>query len=151
MEIWMHPLRSYGWWLLLINTCTVFLLYSGTSPAVAVFKHHSAPVTSVEWHPPGQHGTTDSTVFASASADDQVSGNFTIFPTLLTCMCRCENVTCENMQDLVQAFQLKIHFLYKMASPFNLLHVAHLSRINVHLRLFKGLLVTSKCWQRYSV
>jgi len=32
----------------------------------ALFKHHSAPVTSVEWHP------HDSTVFASAGADDQV-------------------------------------------------------------------------------
>lgn len=31
-----------------------------------MFKHHSAPVTSVEWHP------KDSTVFASAGADDQV-------------------------------------------------------------------------------
>jgi len=34
---------------------------------VAVFKHHTAPVTSVEWHP------TDSTVFASAGADDQIA------------------------------------------------------------------------------
>lgn len=33
---------------------------------VALFKHHSAPVTTVEWHP------TDSTVFASGGADDQV-------------------------------------------------------------------------------
>lgn len=32
----------------------------------ALFKHHSAPITSVEWHP------HDSTVFASAGADDQV-------------------------------------------------------------------------------
>ena len=31
-----------------------------------MFKHHSAPITSVEWHP------TDSTVFASAGADNQV-------------------------------------------------------------------------------
>ena len=33
----------------------------------AVFKHHSGPITSVEWHP------LDSTVFASAGADDQVN------------------------------------------------------------------------------
>ena len=32
----------------------------------ALFKHHSAPITSVEWHP------QDSTVFASSGADDQV-------------------------------------------------------------------------------
>ena len=32
-----------------------------------MFKHHTAPVTSVEWHP------TDSTVFASAGADDQIA------------------------------------------------------------------------------
>ena len=37
--------------------------------AAAVFKHHTAPVTSVEWHP------TDSTVFASAGDDNQVSGS----------------------------------------------------------------------------
>ena len=34
---------------------------------MAVFKHHTAPVTSVEWHP------TDATVFASAGADDQIA------------------------------------------------------------------------------
>ena len=34
----------------------------------ALFKHHSAPITSVEWHP------QDSTVFASSGADDQVRG-----------------------------------------------------------------------------
>ncbi len=33
---------------------------------MAVFKHHTRPVTSLEWHP------TDSTVFTSASEDDQV-------------------------------------------------------------------------------
>ena len=56
-----------------------------------MFKHHRAPVTSVEWHPPGQQGTTDSTVFASASADDQVRGNFTtvileIFAQFIFCL-----------------------------------------------------------------
>lgn len=40
------------------------MLQSGAP--VATFKHHTAPVTSVEWHP------TDSTVFASAGADDQI-------------------------------------------------------------------------------
>lgn len=34
---------------------------------VAFFKHHSAPVTSVEWHP------TDGAVFASAGADHQIA------------------------------------------------------------------------------
>ena len=33
---------------------------------MATFKHHSHPITSVEWHP------SDSTVFASAGEDDQV-------------------------------------------------------------------------------
>ncbi|XP_064594876.1 glutamate-rich WD repeat-containing protein 1-like [Liolophura sinensis] len=35
--------------------------------AVAVFKHHTAPITSVEWNP------ADSSVFASSGADDQLS------------------------------------------------------------------------------
>ena len=34
---------------------------------VAVFHHHKAPVTSVEWHP------SDATVFASSGSDDQVA------------------------------------------------------------------------------
>ncbi|KAI0207134.1 Glutamate-rich WD repeat-containing protein 1 [Lamellibrachia satsuma] len=34
---------------------------------VAMFKHHTAPITSVEWH------QTDSTVFAASGADDQVT------------------------------------------------------------------------------
>ncbi|XP_060599156.1 glutamate-rich WD repeat-containing protein 1-like [Ruditapes philippinarum] len=33
----------------------------------ALFKHHTAPITSVEWHP------TDSSVFAAAGSDDQIS------------------------------------------------------------------------------
>lgn len=41
----------------------------------AVFKHHSGPITSVEWHP------LDSTVFASAGADDQVSLFHHILPS----------------------------------------------------------------------
>lgn len=39
----------------------------GNSDPVAVFKHHSKPVTSVEW------SREDSTVFASAGEDDQVA------------------------------------------------------------------------------
>lgn len=34
---------------------------------MAKFKHHTAPITSVEWHP------TDSTVFAASGADDQLT------------------------------------------------------------------------------
>lgn len=37
------------------------------SKAAATFKHHSAPITSVEWHP------KDSSVFAASGSDDQVS------------------------------------------------------------------------------
>ncbi|XP_067027145.1 uncharacterized protein [Acropora muricata] len=35
--------------------------------AVAVFKHHTAPITSVEWHP------SDSSVFAASGSDNQVT------------------------------------------------------------------------------
>ena len=41
--------------------------FSGLSEPVAVFKHHTAPVTSVEWH------HEDSSVFASSGADHQVA------------------------------------------------------------------------------
>ena len=34
---------------------------------VAMFKHHTAPITSVEWH------HSDSTVFVASGADDQVT------------------------------------------------------------------------------
>lgn len=34
---------------------------------VAIFKHHTEPVTTVEWHP------TDSAVFASGGADNQIA------------------------------------------------------------------------------
>jgi len=34
---------------------------------VATFKHHNAPVTSVEWHP------TDNTVFAASGDDNQIT------------------------------------------------------------------------------
>lgn len=34
---------------------------------MAIFKHHIAPVVTVEWHP------TDSAVFASGGADNQIA------------------------------------------------------------------------------
>lgn len=34
---------------------------------MATFKHHTAPVTTVEWHP------TESSTFASGGADDQIA------------------------------------------------------------------------------
>lgn len=37
------------------------------SPPIAKFKQHTAPITSVEWHP------IDSTVFACSGADDQIT------------------------------------------------------------------------------
>ena len=44
---------------------TVFFLCRGES--VALFKHNTGPITSVEWHP------TDSSVFAASSEDNQVT------------------------------------------------------------------------------
>ncbi|XP_065830480.1 glutamate-rich WD repeat-containing protein 1-like isoform X2 [Oscarella lobularis] len=38
-----------------------------TGKTAAVFKHHTAPITSVEWHP------TDATVFGAAGEDNQIS------------------------------------------------------------------------------
>ena len=40
-------------------------LLSGVS--VAMFKHHTGAITSVEWHP------TDSSVFVASGSDDQVT------------------------------------------------------------------------------
>lgn len=34
---------------------------------MATFKHHTAPVTTVEWHP------TESTVFATGGEDNQIA------------------------------------------------------------------------------
>ena len=34
---------------------------------MGVFKHHTAPITSIQWHP------VDSSVFAAAGADDQLT------------------------------------------------------------------------------
>ncbi len=46
-------------------TCDVHILQDGK--AVAVFKHHTAPITSVEWHP------TDGSVFAASGSDNQLT------------------------------------------------------------------------------
>lgn len=35
--------------------------------SVATFKHHTEPITTVEWHP------TEPTVFASGGADNQIA------------------------------------------------------------------------------
>ena len=43
------------------------LLWFQSGKAVALFKHHTAPITSVEWHP------ADSTVFAAAGSDHQIT------------------------------------------------------------------------------
>lgn len=40
---------------------------TGPAQPVAVFKHHTAPITSLEWHP------TDSTVFAASGDDNQIT------------------------------------------------------------------------------
>lgn len=40
---------------------------SGPIKPVATFKHHQAPITSVQWHP------TDGTVFAASSDDNQIT------------------------------------------------------------------------------
>ena len=55
----------------------------------AIFKHHSGPITSVEWHP------SDSTVFASAGEDNQVgtcgwAGAYTnVVRVCRVCVCVC--------------------------------------------------------------
>lgn len=38
-----------------------------TGKPVALFKHHTSAITSVEWHP------TDGSVFGAAGADNQIS------------------------------------------------------------------------------
>ena len=45
--------------------CLSFLFQKGKP--VALFKHHTAPITSVEWHP------SDSSVFAASGSDDQIT------------------------------------------------------------------------------
>lgn len=54
--------------LIMLSICTI------SGKEAAVFKHHSGPITTVEWHP------LDSTVFASAGADDQVSLFYHVLP-----------------------------------------------------------------------
>jgi ribosome assembly protein RRB1 len=43
-----------------------YFMWQSGSP-VATFKHHTQPVTTVEWHP------TEATVFASGGSDDQIA------------------------------------------------------------------------------
>ena len=51
--------------------------FGGQCDPVAKFKHHTGPVTSVEWH------RDDSTVFASSGEDHQVRGGD---PDILSCV-----------------------------------------------------------------
>ena len=46
---------------------TIYIVFLFSGVAVAVFKHHTAPITSVEWHP------SDSSVFAASGSDNQVT------------------------------------------------------------------------------
>ena len=59
----------------------------------ALFKHHSAPITSVEWHP------HDSTVFASAGADDQVE---------LICV-TLQAITPESCRNNIHGYSCKVY------------------------------------------
>ncbi len=43
------------------------LMYFQHGKPVAVFKHHTAPITSIEWNP------SDSSVFAASGSDDQLT------------------------------------------------------------------------------
>jgi ribosome assembly protein RRB1 len=43
-----------------------YFMWQSGSP-VATFKHHTQPVTTVEWHP------AEATVFASGGSDDQIA------------------------------------------------------------------------------
>lgn len=46
--------------------CLTKLIQFQNDSAVATFKHHTEPITTVQWHP------TDSSVFASGGEDNQV-------------------------------------------------------------------------------
>ena len=65
------PVTSMWTWvtdwtgLCVCNVLVSVCLNSGV--AVAVFKHHTGPITSVEWHP------TDSSVFVASGSDNQVT------------------------------------------------------------------------------
>lgn len=50
----------------ILAICVMHFLWQSGSP-VATFKHHTQPVTTVEWHP------TEATVFASGGCDDQIA------------------------------------------------------------------------------
>ena len=56
--------------------------FGGISDPLASFKHHTSPVTSLQWHP------DDSTVFASSGADDQVCTSGIHVESSLLCGCR---------------------------------------------------------------
>jgi ribosome assembly protein RRB1 len=43
-----------------------YFMWQSGSP-VATFKHHTQPVTTLEWHP------NEATVFASGGSDDQIA------------------------------------------------------------------------------
>ena len=53
--------------ILSFNEKVCFLFYSKHGKSAAMFKHHTAPITSIEWHP------TDSSIFIASGSDDQVS------------------------------------------------------------------------------
>lgn len=45
----------------------IVLLFFQHGKSAAMFKHHTAPITSVEWHP------SDSSIFMASGSDDQIS------------------------------------------------------------------------------
>ena len=61
----MYLCLNLGDFLTVCLSITCLCLNSGV--AVAVFKHHTGPITSVEWHP------TDSSVFVASGSDNQVT------------------------------------------------------------------------------
>ena len=52
---------------------SIYLSFYSSGNSVASFKHHTGPITSVEWHP------SDSSVFASAGEDNQVRYIYIIY------------------------------------------------------------------------
>ena len=60
--LWVSPLPE-----VIVLYLSIFSFEFISGEAVAMFKHHTAPITSVEWHP------TDSSVFAASGSDNQVT------------------------------------------------------------------------------